>query len=164
MSRLARVSRRTVLGGMAAGSAFVLAGRRRSLAQTTKLTFIEPFDIGLEYIHEMNAAAGGHFKAQGLDIDIPNARGTAIAVQQVVAKQAAFTRVGALDLMKASASQSVPLVSIATSLQEAIFSLVSFEISADQHTRRPARQDDWRRFDRRRPGEYARSAAVERRH
>ena len=127
MTRLARVSRRTVLRGMAAGSAFVLAGRRRSLAQTTKLTFIEPFDVGLEYIHEMNAAAGGHFKAQGLEIDIPNARGTAIAVQQVVAKQAAFTRVGALDLMKASASQSVPLVSIATSLQEAIFSLVSLK-------------------------------------
>ena len=127
MSNLARVSRRTVLGGMAVGSAFVLTGRSPALAQTTKLTFIEPFDIALEYIHEMNAAAGGHFKVQGLEIDIPNARGTSIAIQQVVAKQAAFSRVGALDLMKASASQNVPLVSIATSLQEAIFSLISLK-------------------------------------
>ena len=127
MSNLARVSRRTVLGGMAVGSGFVLTGRSPALAQTTKLIFIEPFDIALEYIHEMNAAVGGHFKVQGLDIDIPNARGTSIAIQQVVAKQAAFSRVGALDLMKASASQNVPLVSIATSLQEAIFSLISLK-------------------------------------
>jgi ABC-type nitrate/sulfonate/bicarbonate transport system substrate-binding protein len=37
------------------------------------------------------------------------------------------TRVGALDLIKASAAQDVKLVSIATSLQEAIFSLVSLK-------------------------------------
>jgi NitT/TauT family transport system substrate-binding protein len=128
MTRLAKMSRRTVLGGLAAGSAFAIAGRGTALAQqSTKLTFIEPFDIALEYIHEMNAAAGGHFKAQGLEIDIPNARGTSIAIQQVVAKQAAFSRVGALDLMKAVAAQNVPLVSIATSLHEAIFSLVSLK-------------------------------------
>jgi hypothetical protein len=38
----------------------------------------------------MNAAAGGHFKVQGLEIDIPNARGTSIAIQQVVAKRRRF--------------------------------------------------------------------------
>ncbi|MBI3707405.1 MAG: ABC transporter substrate-binding protein [Proteobacteria bacterium] len=88
---------------------------------------MEPFDLAFEFSHELNADVGGHFKAQGLDVQITNVRGTSIAIQQVVAKQAQVTRVGALDLMKAVAAQGVPLVSIATSLHEGIFSLVSLK-------------------------------------
>jgi NitT/TauT family transport system substrate-binding protein len=99
-----------------------------ALAQnSTKLLFMEPFDLALEYLHEMNAVVGGHFKAQGLDVEINNARGTAVAIQQVAAGQAAVSRVGALDLMKAAAAQDMPLISVATSLQEAIFSLISLK-------------------------------------
>jgi ABC-type nitrate/sulfonate/bicarbonate transport system substrate-binding protein len=120
------ISRRAVLAGMAGGATALMAGRKQALAQTpTKLLFMEPFDLALEYVHEMNAVVGGHFEKEGLDVTITNARGTAVAIQQVVAGQAAVTRVGALDLIKAAAAQETPLVSVATSLQEAIFTLVS---------------------------------------
>jgi len=122
------VSRRRVLSGIAAGGALALGARAPVFAQSMpKLVFMEPFDLALEYIHEMNADVGGHFKAQGIEVQVTNARGTSIAIQQVVAKQATVTRVGALDLMKAVSAQPVPLVSVATSLQEAIFSLVSLK-------------------------------------
>jgi ABC-type nitrate/sulfonate/bicarbonate transport system substrate-binding protein len=119
---------RSVLRALAFGSALMLAGTTSAWPQgSTKLVFMEPFDLAFEFSHELNADVGGHFKAQGLDVQITNVRGTSIAIQQVVAKQAQVTRVGALDLMKAVAAQAVPLVSIATSLHEGIFSLVSLK-------------------------------------
>ena len=45
----------------------------------------------------------------------------------MIAGQAAATRIGVLDLMQADAAQSTPLVSVATSLQEGIFSLISLK-------------------------------------
>jgi NitT/TauT family transport system substrate-binding protein len=127
-TRSAELSRRGVLAGLAAAGAATVCGPISVRAQSpTKLLFMEPFDLALEYMHEMNAVVGGHFEKQGLDVSISNARGTAIGIQQVVAGQAAVTRVGALDLMKAAAAQDTPLISVATSLQEAIFSLISLK-------------------------------------
>src|SRR4029450_13797152 len=103
------VTRRSLLKAAAAGGALIWTAKMPALAQSsTKLLFMEPFDLALEYLHEMNAVVGGHFKAQGLDVEINNARGTAVAIQQVAAGQAAVSRVGALDLMKAAAAQDMP--------------------------------------------------------
>jgi NitT/TauT family transport system substrate-binding protein len=114
--------------GLAAGAVLAAFGIAPASADSpTKLVFMEPFDLAFEYSHELNAVVGGHLKAQGLDVEVTNVRGTSIAIQQVVAKQAQVTRVGALDLMKAVAAQGVPLVSVATSLQQGIFSLVSLK-------------------------------------
>lgn len=122
------VSRRSLLAGMAGGAVTLISGGMPVFAQSpTKLLFMEPFDLALEYLHEMNAVVGGHFEKQGLDVTINNARGTAVAIQQVAAGQAGTTRVGALDLIKAAAAQEKPLVSIATSLQQAIFTLISLK-------------------------------------
>jgi NitT/TauT family transport system substrate-binding protein len=116
------------LFGTALGAGAMLAGGRTVMAQaTTKVLFMEPFDLALEYLHEMNGVVGGHFEKQGLDVSISNARGTAVGIQQVIANQAQVTRIGALDLMKADAAQTTPLVSVATSLQEGIFSLISLK-------------------------------------
>jgi ABC-type nitrate/sulfonate/bicarbonate transport system substrate-binding protein len=120
------LSRRNFLKGTAAGGTLLLAGGMPVFAQSaTKLAFMEPFDLALEYIHEMNAVVGGHFEKEGLEIEINNARGTAVGIQQVIAGQANFTRIGLLDLLKASASQETKLLSVATSLQGGIFQLVS---------------------------------------
>jgi ABC-type nitrate/sulfonate/bicarbonate transport system substrate-binding protein len=122
----APVSRRAFLKTTAAGSAVFLAGGMPVFAQSaTKLVFMEPFDLALEYATEMNAIVGGHFEKEGLDVSITNVRGTAVGIQQVIAKQANVTRIGLLDLMKASASQDAKIVSVGTSLQGGIFNLVS---------------------------------------
>jgi len=124
-SRMA-IARRRVLGAMAAGGALALAGVRTSRAQSKpKVVFIEPADYALEFIKELNGVAGGHFEAQGLDVEIITSRGTSIALQQVVAGQANVVRVGGLDLMRGNSVQPIPLVSVATSLHEGIFSMVS---------------------------------------
>jgi NitT/TauT family transport system substrate-binding protein len=107
---------------MAAGLPF--AARAQSLS---KYTMIMPFDLIIEFAPELNADVGGHFRAQGLDIDIINARGTSIALQQVLAKQASFTKLGGLDLMKAYSLQQVPVVSIGTIQQAGLFSIISLK-------------------------------------
>lgn len=124
------IPRRSFLKAAAAGGALSLAGVRAARAQSTpKVIFIEPSDYALEFIKEMNGVAGGHFKAQGIDVEIITARGTSIALQQVIAGQAHVVRVGGLDLMRGNAVQPVPIVSVATSLHEGIFSMVSLKTS-----------------------------------
>lgn len=120
------VSRRSFLKGAAVGSSVFLAGGLPVFAESaTKLVFMEPFDLALEYAHEMNAVAGGHFEKEGLDVSITNARGTAVGIQQVIANQATTTRIGLLDLLKAAGSQEAKILSVGTSLQGGIFNVVS---------------------------------------
>ena len=120
------ISRRSVIQGVAAGTVLAMSPMSSVLAQTkTTLTFFTAWQILLEQMHELNAIAGGHMAKQGLDIKMIPGKGTSLAIQQVVAEQAQVSRVGALDLIKAAALQKVNLVSIAVSLQEGIFSVVS---------------------------------------
>ena len=120
--------RRQFIKTAAAGGALFAMGGMPVFAQSkTKLVFMEPFDLTLEYLQEMNAVVGGHFEKEGLEVEITNVRGTSVGIQQVIAGQAAFTRIGLLDLFKASGAQETKLLSVATSLQGGIFSLVSRE-------------------------------------
>ena len=128
VSIVQKIVRTVAVPSIAAGALVMALGIGPAKAQSpTKLVFMEPFDLAFEYSDELNAVVGGHFQKEGLEVEITNVRGTAIAIQQVVAKQAQVSRVGALDLMKAVASQGVPLVSVATSLQQGIFSLISLK-------------------------------------
>jgi len=63
-----------------------------------KLVFMEPCDMAMEYIHEMNAIVGGHFEKEGLTVEIASIRNTFAAIQQVVTGQAFVGRVGLLDV------------------------------------------------------------------
>ena len=128
MKNKTNISRRDLFkAGLGAGAVMLCGGIPVRAQSQTKLVFMEPFDLALEYMHEMNAVVGGHFAKEGLDVTISNARGTSIGIQQVIAGQAAATRIGLLDLMQADSKQTTPLVSVATSLQEGIFSLISLK-------------------------------------
>lgn len=120
------LSRRSVLLGFAAGGALIASRTVPGFAQgNAKLSFITAFDVLLEQMHELNAVAGGHLSAQGIELDIIPGRGTSLAIQQIVAEQSEISRVGALDLIKGAAAQDVPLKSIAVSLHQGIFNVVS---------------------------------------
>jgi len=111
-----------------AGSAAIIAAGPfgSALAQSgDKYILFLPFDLIAEFVFELNAAVGGHFKAQGIDVQIMNARGTAITVQQLIGGRASMGEMGGLDMMKAVSSQSAPLISVATVAQAGIFDVVS---------------------------------------
>lgn len=121
-------SRRSVIQGLGVGTVLAAAPFRFGFAQdTTTFRFITAWEILLEQMHELNAIAGGHMKAEGIEVEMTPGRGTSLAIQQVVADQADISRVGALDLIKASAAQEVELVSVGVSLQEGIFEVVSLD-------------------------------------
>lgn len=122
------ISRRSVIQGLGVGTVLAAAPLRFGFAQdTTTFRFITAWEILLEQMHELNAIAGGHMKAEGIEVEMTPGRGTSLAIQQVVADQADISRVGALDLIKASAAQEVELVSVGVSLQEGIFEVVSLD-------------------------------------
>ncbi|MCO5073047.1 MAG: ABC transporter substrate-binding protein [Rhizobiaceae bacterium] len=120
------IKRRTMLQGMVASGAGLMFGSMPVFAQSPgKLIFMEPFDMALEYVHELNGVVGGHFEKEGLDIEIATIRGTPVAAQQVVTGSAFTARVGILDVFRAAAAQSEPVFSAGTSLHHGIFVVVS---------------------------------------
>lgn len=122
------LTRRNVIQALGAGAVLAAAPMPLAFAQSkTTVTFITAWEILLEQMHELNAIAGGHMAAEGIEVKMVPGRGTSLAVQQVVAKQAEVSRVGALDLIKASALQQVGLTSVGVSLQEGIFFVVSLD-------------------------------------
>jgi ABC-type nitrate/sulfonate/bicarbonate transport system substrate-binding protein len=122
------ISRRSVIQGIGAGTVLAMSPLQVAMAQgKTTLTFFTAWEILLEQMHELNAIAGGHMAKEGLDIKMIPGKGTSLAIQQVVAEKAQVSRVGALDLIKAAALQKVNLQSVAVSLQEGIFSVVSLD-------------------------------------
>ena len=126
--RLSYLSRRSVVQGLGVGTVLAAAPMRFGLAQgKATFRFITAWEILLEQMHELNAIAGGHMAAEGIEVEMTPGRGTSLAIQQVVADQADISRVGALDLIKASAAQEVELVSVGVSLQEGIFNVVSLD-------------------------------------
>lgn len=127
-NKFSNISRRSVIQGLGVGTVLAAAPVRFGFAQdTATFRFITAWEILLEQMHELNAIAGGHMKAAGIEVEMTPGRGTSLAIQQVVADQADISRVGALDLIKASSAQDVELVSVGVSLQEGIFEVVSLD-------------------------------------
>lgn len=120
------LTRRNLLQGMVAGSAGFMFGSLPVFAQAPgKLIFMEPYDMALEYVHELNAIVGDHFAKEGLDIEIGSIRGTSSAVQQVITGAAFTARVGLLDVFRAAEAQNEPVISAGTSFHHGVFMVVS---------------------------------------
>jgi ABC-type nitrate/sulfonate/bicarbonate transport system substrate-binding protein len=117
-------TRRAFLGGAAATGIAAVIGRARAADTVTVLT---GFGFLPNFIDLMNAHSGGHFQKAGLDATVVGARGTAVEMQQMIAGQAAFGRVAAIDQMNAIAKQQAPLVSISTLAQGSTFQVISLK-------------------------------------
>ncbi len=122
------LSRRDTLKGMAAGGAMVLGGiSAPALAQSRqKFVLAIGSQLGMEWVPEMNAVAGGHFEKQGLDVELANVPGTAVAIQQVLGGRAKFATAGSIDLIKAFAKKQ-PVLSVGTISQGGIYTIASLK-------------------------------------
>jgi ABC-type nitrate/sulfonate/bicarbonate transport system substrate-binding protein len=127
--------RRQVLGG-AAGlvAASSVLGAMRDSARAAPapatpaaaaVTVLTPFGFIIDFLEIMNAQAGGHFAANGIDATVLGAGGAAAAIQQLAAGRCQFSRGAAIDAMRAVAAQNLDLVSIATLFQGSTFVVIS---------------------------------------
>lgn len=109
-----------------AAVAAILAAPAMARAQTPEpLTFTTPFGFIPDFIEMMNMVSGGHLARQNFAPRLVGAQGTALAIGQVLAGQAAFARIAAIDHYIAAARQNAPLVSIATLYQAGTFQVIS---------------------------------------
>ncbi len=123
MSR--NVDRRSFLaaGGALAGAALL---PRTAAAQVEKLRYLTPFGYLLNFFETMYADTGGFFAKNGLEVEIAGGRGSAMAVQQVVAGNFLVSRTGGTDLIKAAVKEP-SVVAIAEIFQRDLFHVVSAE-------------------------------------
>jgi ABC-type nitrate/sulfonate/bicarbonate transport system substrate-binding protein len=106
------IKRRDFIRGATAlaGAALIPAARAQQLR---KINFITPFGFLIGYAPTLNAQAGGHFANEGLDVTVLPGKGSAVAVQQVIAGRALYGRGDPLAASKAIA-EGAPIVSFAT--------------------------------------------------
>jgi len=107
------ISRRDFL---AAGAALAGGGTMPLPSQAQPLrpiNFITPLNYLIGYAPTLNAEAGGHFASEGLDVTILPGKGSAVAVQQVIAGRALYGRGDPLAMAKAI-GQGAPIIAFAT--------------------------------------------------
>ena len=109
-----------VFAGAAAGAG-ALAGP--AFAQQ-KVGYITSFGFVIDFAPDLNIHSGGHLRNEGYESEVIAGRGSANAIQALVADQAKFTRLGAMEILRAMGSGEVDLVSVATVYQGSSFSLV----------------------------------------
>lgn len=121
------MNRRSVLKSATAGLAMTAAPGllRPAAAQSlTPVTYLTPFGYLIAFAETMFADTGGFFAQHGLDVTIQGGRGSAMAVQQVVARNALCSRTGGTDLIKAYAKDP-NIVAFAEIYQRDLFYVIS---------------------------------------
>lgn len=78
--------------------------------QLTFLTILPPQT--LTFAPELLADAAGYFAARGLDVSFELTRGSAQAVQLVLAGRAPLTRISQIEGMRAAANRGAPLINV----------------------------------------------------
>jgi ABC-type nitrate/sulfonate/bicarbonate transport system substrate-binding protein len=116
------VNRRSFMAGAAAATS-LLTGPV-SAQQLVKVRYLTPFGYLIGFAETLYADTGGFFAKHGLDVEIQGGRGSAMAVQQVVAGNVLLSRTGGTDHIKAYAKDP-SLVAIAEIFQRDIFYVIS---------------------------------------
>ena len=81
--------------------------------QLRQINFVTPFGYLIGFAPTLNAQAGGHFAREGLEVSVLPGKGSAVAVQQVIAGRATYGRGDPLAAAKAIA-EGAPIISFAT--------------------------------------------------
>ena len=109
---MSEILRRQFLQGATALAGSTIAPAARA-QQLRKIDFITPFGFLIGFAPVLNAQAGGHFAKQGLDVTILPGKGSAVAVQQVIAGRAIYGRGDPIAMAKAIV-QGAPITAFAT--------------------------------------------------
>jgi ABC-type nitrate/sulfonate/bicarbonate transport system substrate-binding protein len=110
----------------AAGAALGLpAARRAAAAEGEPLSFMTPFGYIPDFLEMMNMVSGGYLAKQGFAPKLIGGKGTATAIQQLIAGRVAFIRMTGIDEFNAVAKQKAPLVSVSTLYQGSNFYFIS---------------------------------------
>jgi NitT/TauT family transport system substrate-binding protein len=128
----ANVTRRDCLRASAAIAAvgtsglLTACGGGESAASGTPVTFLAvvPFTT-LTYAPELYADSAGYFADQGLTVDFQSTRGSAQAIQLVLAGSAPLTRIGQIEAVSHIVNSDAPLLNVATVVKESAIRIVS---------------------------------------
>lgn len=122
-------TRRSALATIGGGAFALSIGlqSRKAGAQMKEINFVTPFGYLIGFAPTLYGVSGGFFEKEGLDVTIQGGKGSAMAVQQVLGKQAMFSRTGGVDLIRAAHGQGAPLTSIATVTQASPMFMISAE-------------------------------------
>jgi len=99
-----------LIGGCSAEQAPGGGAAREGRSSLTFLTILPP--QSLTFAPELLADAGGYFAAHGVDVAFETTRGSAQAVQLVLAGRAPLTRISQIEGMRAAANRGAPLVNV----------------------------------------------------
>lgn len=135
-------SRRDFLGkaattAIAGATGFVLTGcsADESSDGRTALDFLAILDPeGLTFAPELMGIAGGYFADQGLAVSLQQTRGSAPAIQSVIAGGALLTRIEQIEGVVHLANRGVPIRNVGTVIKE---SAIRFVSSASAPIREP---------------------------
>ena len=94
-----------------------------SLAPFTFLTILPP--NSLTFAPELFADAAGYFADEGLDVTLELTRGSAQAIQLVLADRAPLTRISLIEGMRAAANRDAPLVNVGMVIKDSTIRYVS---------------------------------------
>jgi ABC-type nitrate/sulfonate/bicarbonate transport system substrate-binding protein len=121
------ITRRSALA-LGAGAMTALHIRSVSAQGTRAMTFVTPFAHILAFVDVLHAKGGGYFEREGLDVTIEQGRGSAMAVQQVLAGGGLLSRTGGSDHIRASSRPGGDaLVSVGTISQGSPFFVISHQ-------------------------------------
>ena len=112
---MSAISRRHLLATSAALAGVSTFPSALRAQQLRPINFITPLNYLIGYAPTLNAQAGGHFAREGLDVTILPGKGSAVAVQQVIAGRAVYGRGDPLAMAKAI-GQGAPIIAFATIL------------------------------------------------
>jgi ABC-type nitrate/sulfonate/bicarbonate transport system substrate-binding protein len=113
--------RRLTKSAIAIGGLGALGGRAHA---ADKIAYLTPFGYLMGFAPTLYAQVGGYFDKQGLEVDIEGGRGSAMAVQQVVAGNVLVSRTGGTDLIKAVLKEP-SIIAFAEIVHSDIFSVIS---------------------------------------
>jgi NitT/TauT family transport system substrate-binding protein len=114
--------------GDAGGSDTTAGGSSTSApVERMKLSAMMPFAIGINFIADTSAAAGGFFEQNGLEVDLQFAQSAPLALQQLAAGNVSVIRNAPIAVVRSVSQEGAPFVAIGMPNQEVLYRLVSTE-------------------------------------